>query len=605
MVWSKANFVENVTDFTAAVGNNIEEGISEAKAAVAAAFLRVTQITQTGGTSQVTGYIGPLVGMAVSKEGLEEPGFLERLEQFSDGWTPEVALKPETWAAGATNPGKVNISNFLTIWKKIGTKKVVRGHCLAWWQGLAQWMYLPSEEINGKKGTWTGTEAEYREQYLAITRQVVEAVGQRTKTWDVLNELTNSGKLRQCVYTEIFGKSLTIVKTNPVMQFYAELLKVVKEANPSCSACVNEYEIETTFNYEAGQRGTVFLEFVNVLLELEASNSAKYAGPDMVGMQCHTNTGRSLGTQEAAIQAIVPKYTEKELEVEFTELDIQIEPSGTEAQQEQLYEEFFNGGKKSGVGRITIWGVTRNRSWLNAIWEVPYKLTSTTAIGATVLNITGAESKKLVNGMAVKFAALPAGVTTLNTTTVYFVVGAGANACEVSLTEGGAAIKVEGHALEAANTEIKKFAGLSGGKEYGPKALPFSWEGEVLLGWRAVERTRPEQPGVGPWKPLSLNVKAKAKSVVQTPMARYVGLSVEFAGQVEATEELAGSATVFTIPAVPAGMRPTVERQVPWVVNGASTFLTFGINGAVSIQSTDKLPVTKVLRLDGLRVPVS
>lgn len=601
MAWHKTLFENGKTIYNALVGNNQEEGIEEAKTTAsnasatassalisatnaateaAAATVLATKAQNLGGTAGITGYVGPLISFSASVEGAEEAGFVAAVEQFGDGCTPEIALKAEQTYAGTTNPGKANISNFLTLYKKIGAKKRWRGHTLIWWSGLAKWME-----------TFAGTTAAFEEQMLAYVTQVVEAVGQRVDCWDVLNELTNAGKLRTCIFTEKIGGSTTIIKTNPVMVFYANCLKAARAANPSAALFVNEYETETLFNYGGGQRGTVFLEFINVLLELGAPI-------DGVGMQFHTNTQRLVTEKE--IEEIVPKYTEKGLAVEFTELDVQIEPGDTEAKQGEVYEAAINGAKKAGVGRVTIWTVTDKRSWLNAIWKAPYKLTSNTAIAATVLNLTEAKAKKLVNGMAVRFKTITAGVTTFNTTTTYFVVGEATNAFELSATEGGAAIKVEGHILEAATTEVEKWVA----KGFGPRPAPFGWEGtlEVKPGWRSMERSRPEQPGISEWKSLSLNAKAKAKSVAQTPVARTEGLSIACAGQIEATEELAGSATVATLP---VGVRPIAERQVLWTVNGVATFLTVGTNGAISIQSTDKLPAAKVLRLDGLRFPLS
>lgn len=484
-------------------------------------------------------------------------------------------MKPEVTYKGTTNPGKADISNFLSLYATIGAKKRWRGHTLIWWQGLAKWME-----------TFAGTEAEFEAQMLTYVQQVVEAVGNRVDCWDGLNELTNSGALRSCLFTEKLGGSTTIVKTNRVMIFYANVLKKIREANPSCAIFVNEYEIETAFNYEAAQRGTVFLSFINVLLELGAPVTG-------IGMQFHTNTKRLVTAAE--LQAIVPKYTEKGLAVEVTEFDCQIEPGDTEEKQAEVFEAAITGAKRAGIGRFTIWGVTDKRSFLNAIWENPSKLTSNTAENASLINLTEAKAKLFQNNVVVRFKAVTAGCG-FTTSTSYFVIGSVTNGFELSATEGGAAIKVTaGKTLLASETEVFKYVA----EGIGPKPLAFSWTGVAKLAWRAMERSRPESPGVGAWASLELNVKAKAKSATTTPRSRTSGLTIECEGQIEATEEIATSGTIATLQS--AGGRPLKERQVPWTINNTNAFLTIGTNGAITIS--EKLPAAKVLRLDGLRFP--
>lgn len=593
LAWAPLTFVEKVTKFTAAVGNNIETGISEAKAIAAAAKTLAERATSQGGTAGVTGYIGPLVSVAVSKQGVEEAGFLEALESYADGCTPEVELKMETTYAGTTNPGVANISSFLSLYKAIGPKKRHRGHTLIWWSGLAKWAE-----------TFSGTEAAFKEQIFTYIRQVVEAVGQRVDSWDVLNELTNAGALRSCLYTTQLGGSLTIVKTNPVMKFYAECIRVAREANPDAAMFVNEYEIETTFNYSSGtQRGEVFLSFINVLIELAAENPALYGAPDGIGMQFHTNTSRLVTAAE--IQAIVPKYTAKELVVEITEFDCQIEPGETETKQEEVYAAMIEGAKKAGIGRVTIWGVTDKRSWLKTSWENPQKMVATT-LGTTKLRLKEPiklKFQKVASGkqVQVQFRKLDAGITGLVANTTYFIVGAeeGGTAAtewiELSATEGGGPITLAGANMTAAGSEISKWGGESSAY---PRPCPFNWNGEVKSAWRAVERSRPEQPGIGPWKLASAMTPNLVQAVTAQPgRARTEGLNVRFDGVVEATAKVSAGTTILTLP---AGLRPSAAKEIPCQINKKPGLLGVGTNGAVEIKEEEMPAAGSKLRLDGL-----
>lgn len=580
--------------------------------------------TSQGGTVGVTGYIGPLVSMAISTNGIAESGFLEAVESYADGCTPEVELKMETTYAGTTNPGKANISSFLTDYKAIGPKKRHRGHTLIWWSGLAKWAE-----------TFSGTEVEFKTQMLTYIKQVVEAVGQRVDSWDVLNELTDSGALRQCLYTEQLGKSLVISKTNPVMKFYAECIRVAREANPDAAYFVNEYEIETAFNYSTPtSRGNVFINFISVLQELAAENPALYGAPDGIGMQFHTNTQRLVTASE--LQTIVPYYTQAvttpgpttifhgELVVEITEFDCQIEPGDTEAKQEEVYAAMIEGAKKAGIGRVTVWGVTDKRSWLKTQWEAGSQLTANTLEGVSILNMTNcgkipklggkgftAETAASAGGpgrVQVRFDSVTAGCGFSTGTTYWVIANPTENQMELSATETGTAIKVTaGKTLLASETKLKKYAG-DATSPY-PRPCPFGWTGEVKPAWRAIERSRPEQPGVGAWKLISGMTPNKVgqKSGAGIAQARTEGLNVRLSGILEATATIPTGTTIFTLP---AGLRPVESRELWFAVSisGAAPVwskMVVGTNGAVSLSlsKAEALyePVsTTAIRLDGM-----
>jgi alpha-tubulin suppressor-like RCC1 family protein len=87
-----------------------------------------------------------------------------------------------------------------------------------------------------------------------------------------------------------------------------------------------------------------------------------------------------------------------------------------------------------------------------------YKPTGPTKTTESRIQLTGAQGSGFHNARRVKFPKLPGGITTLDTTTSYFVVGVSPTAVEaggfqVSATEGGAAITPDKE-LTAANTEV-------------------------------------------------------------------------------------------------------------------------------------------------------
>lgn len=80
--------------------------------------------------------------------------------------------------------------------------------------------------------------------------------------------------------------------------------------------------------------------------------------------------------------------------------------------------------------------------------------TANTAIGETVITLAGSEALGFTNGHRVYIKTLTTGVTGGLSLATFYVVGAKENGFELSETEGGAAIKVAGHALEAASTSF-------------------------------------------------------------------------------------------------------------------------------------------------------
>ena len=94
-----------------------------------------------------------------------------------------------------------------------------------------------------------------------------------------------------------------------------------------------------------------------------------------------------------------------------------------------------------------------------------YAPTSDTAIGSSVINLTGIESKAgpvweggTSNTPIIIFRKLTTGVTGLSTGVAYYVVKGTANSFECATTHDGTGIKVEGHALETGSTEIALMA---------------------------------------------------------------------------------------------------------------------------------------------------
>jgi hypothetical protein len=108
-------------------------------------------------------------------------------------------------------------------------------------------------------------------------------------------------------------------------------------------------------------------------------------------------------------------------------------------------------------------GATTKMGWVGLFKSVVFAVTSGTAVGASLLNMTGAKAKGYVNGSIVVFREVTPGVTSILAKRPYYVVGEVTNGFEVSLEEGGAAVKVAGTELLAASTKIALLTEVSGG----------------------------------------------------------------------------------------------------------------------------------------------
>jgi hypothetical protein len=80
--------------------------------------------------------------------------------------------------------------------------------------------------------------------------------------------------------------------------------------------------------------------------------------------------------------------------------------------------------------------------------SVKQAATSGTAVGASLINMTGAKAKGFTNGKIVMIRKLTASVTGLVAERPYYIVGEVTNGFELALEEGGTGIKVAGVELK-------------------------------------------------------------------------------------------------------------------------------------------------------------
>lgn len=109
-------------------------------------------------------------------------------------------------------------------------------------------------------------------------------------------------------------------------------------------------------------------------------------------------------------------------------------------------------------------GWTALAKFLGAFTSVTKPPTSETAIGASLINMTGAKAAGWTNNKQVFVRKLTGAVTgLLKEGRTLYIVGEVTNGFELAYEEGGTGIKVAGHALEAASTELDLLTEVTGG----------------------------------------------------------------------------------------------------------------------------------------------
>lgn len=108
-------------------------------------------------------------------------------------------------------------------------------------------------------------------------------------------------------------------------------------------------------------------------------------------------------------------------------------------------------------------GATGKMTYVGLLSSVKKAVTSNTAIGASLFNMTGAAAAGWTNEKVVVLRALTGAVTgNLVVGRAYWIIGSVTNGFELALERGGVAIKVAGHEVEA-STEFALLTELTGG----------------------------------------------------------------------------------------------------------------------------------------------
>ena len=238
------------------------------------------------------------------------------------------------------------------------------GHTLVWHSQAPDWLFV---DQSGKNVS--------REVLLKrMEAHIFTVVGRykgKIKGWDVVNEAisdTGDGSMRKTKWLEIIGED-----------FVEKAFEYTRKADPKAELYYNDYSL-----YRPDKReGTIKL-----VKRLQAKGILVKA----IGMQGHY--GLTVPTI-AQIEASIVAFSKLGVEVNFTELDIDVLPNPSKRQGADIADTFTADEKynvyttglpdsvqqkltqryadifalfhkhRDKIGRITFWGVTDANSWLN------------------------------------------------------------------------------------------------------------------------------------------------------------------------------------------------------------------------------------------------
>jgi endo-1,4-beta-xylanase len=209
---------------------------------------------------------------------------------------------------------------------------LVRGHALAWYQQIPQW-------VTG--GTWTKAEAK-----ALLDDHIANVVGHyrgKLVSWDVVNEAVNdgSGTLRPGFWADRIGR-----------EYIEQAFRSARAADPTVQLFYNDYNIEGA--------GTKTDSVYEMLKDLKARG----VPVDGVGMQMHLSVGQVPSTMASNFA----RFAALGLRIHITELDVRVPTPSTPASlttQAANYRTVFDVClKEPACDMVVTWGFTDRASWV-------------------------------------------------------------------------------------------------------------------------------------------------------------------------------------------------------------------------------------------------
>jgi len=287
------------------------------------------------------------LGVAIPASVLDDSTKSELVTKHFNSITAENEMKIDAIHPSEDTYNFAVADKFVKFAKDNGIR--LRYHTLVWHSQVPDWFFVDSE---GKDVT--------KDVLLARMKTHIETIvnkyGADMESWDVLNEAIDdsTGGLRQSKWQQIIGDD------------YVEYaFKYAREA-----AEAKGYNIKLVYNdYNLENEGKL-----NAACDLVTNLKSKGL-IDAVGTQSHISIDSDLAKYEASIA----KLCSLGVDVEVTELDMKVNPSGAYTvipesvliKQAYKYKAIFDIYEKykDVISSVTIWGLTDDMSWLNYFEE--------------------------------------------------------------------------------------------------------------------------------------------------------------------------------------------------------------------------------------------
>ncbi len=277
----------------------------------------------------------------------------------------ENCMKPEVLAPAEGIFDFRVADKFVNYAHQLGLK--VNGHCLVWHSQAPDWWFT-----NGYAASPVSKEV-LKDRLIKHIKTVVGHFKGQVFGWDVVNEaIEDDGSFRKSKYYNLLGE-----------EFIEIAFRAAHEADPDAELYYNDYSMSGEKKREA-------------VCRLVKNLKAKGLRIDGVGMQSHNGLDYpNLAEYEKSIDA----FAACGVKVLITELDINVLPNpegfgGADIAQnfelQQKYNPYVNGlpadkqkeldkrwldlfkiyyKHRAQIGRITLWGVCDDNSWLNG-WPI-------------------------------------------------------------------------------------------------------------------------------------------------------------------------------------------------------------------------------------------
>jgi endo-1,4-beta-xylanase len=298
----------------------------------------LTSAQTTPGLRALADARGILIGTAVDPGVLFdtlEPEYAKILFQEFNIITPENAMK---FSALSGARGKYNFSGpdaLVTLAAKNNQR--VRGHTLIWHEQLPNWLL---KELAAKT-------ASHDEMLALMTQHINTVAGHfagKLAYWDVVNEaITEDGKLRDTPWLRAIGPD-----------YIAKAFTLARAADPKAKLCYNDFNTDG-FNPKSNR-------VYALVKELKDQN----VPIDCVGFQAHLD--QNFSAQTARVQANLERFAALNVEVQFTEVDVQLKGSAPKADrlaaQAKVYGELLDTCLAlKACTAFVMWGFTDAHSW--------------------------------------------------------------------------------------------------------------------------------------------------------------------------------------------------------------------------------------------------